>query len=69
MDRIPVESSNLSALGYNISTSTLEIEFNDGSVYQYSDVPLNVYEELMAAGSHGKYFHANIRNVYPCTKI
>jgi len=38
-------------------------------MYQYFDVPENVYEELMNADSHGIYFSANIRNDYECQKI
>jgi len=62
MDRVPVQSSNLASVGYDISTSVLEIEFRNGNVYQYYGVPAQVYEELMNAGSKGSYFHRNIRN-------
>jgi len=69
MNRLPVSSSNLRSVGYDSSTNTLEIEFNSGGIYQYRGVPPAVYERLMSASSHGKYFHAHIKNVYPDTKI
>lgn len=69
MKRQVVESSNLASIGYNAENEILEIEFNHGGVYQYFDVPLDVYEELMNAESHGKYFSANIRNDYKYKKI
>jgi hypothetical protein len=47
----------------------LEVEFNHGGIYQYFDVPENVYEELMNADSHGVYFSENIRNVYKYQKV
>jgi len=62
MERIPVESSNISSIGYDEENEILEIEFHSGSVYQYYDVPFEVYDELMNADSHGSYFYHNIRN-------
>lgn len=56
MDRTPVSSSSLRSVGYDSSTSTLEVEFSSGSVYQYYNVPQTVHSELMQAGSHGQYF-------------
>lgn len=69
MNRTPVSSSNLRSVGYDSSTNTLEIEFNNGGIYQYSGVPYSVYQGLMAASSHGSYFHAHIRDSYPYRKI
>ena len=69
MNRIFVESSNLRSVGYDSTTQTLEIEFNNSGIYQYSNVPQSVYNELMSASSHGSYFSANIRNSYQYTKI
>jgi len=60
MERQSVESSNLASIGYDAENEVLEIEFNNGGVYQYFDVPENVYEELMSASSHGQYFDRNI---------
>jgi len=35
MERQYVTSSNLQSLGYDPTSKTLEIEFNDGAIYQY----------------------------------
>jgi len=69
MDRTSVVSSNLKSVGYDVNTKILEIEFQNGSVYQYYEVPLNIYEGLMKAPSHGKFFHAHIRNIYRYRRI
>ena len=61
MNRIPVSSSNLLSVGYEATTRTLEIEFRSGSVYQYLNVPPKIYEGLITAGSHGKYFDSYIK--------
>lgn len=70
MNRISVESSNLASVGYDESTSTLEIEFRSGGIYQYFGVPQNIYQELMNASSKGTYFDQNIKKVgYPFSKV
>lgn len=61
MERQSVESSNLASIGYDAENEILEVEFKHGGVYQYFDVPENVYEELMDADSHGQYFDRNIK--------
>ena len=69
MNRTPVSSSNIASVGYDPSTLTLEVEFKNGSVYHYFDVPENMYQELMRASSVGKFMHANIKNNYRYTKV
>ena len=69
MKRQSVESSNLASIGYDAANEILEVEFNHGGVYQYFDVPENVYEELMNADSHGRYFVHNIKDEYEYEKM
>lgn len=61
MDRQYVASSNIASIGYDSVNMILEIEFLNGSIYQYYDVPQYLYEGLMNANSHGKFFDANIK--------
>lgn len=68
MLRQNVRSSNLRSVGYDQNISLLEIEFKGGRLYQYSNVPAMIYNGLMSASSHGKYFHRNIRDKYATTK-
>tara|TARA_R110000868_G_scaffold395447_1_gene667119 strand:- start:5248 stop:5457 length:210 start_codon:yes stop_codon:yes gene_type:complete len=69
MERTPINSSNLLSIGYQADTNTLEVEFKGGAVYQYFDVPLAIYEELINAVSLGVYFAANIRENYDFEKL
>lgn len=69
MDITPVSSSNISAIGYDAESMTLEVQFNSGSAYQYQGVPASVHRELMAAGSVGRYFIAHVRNHYPASRV
>lgn len=69
MKRQHVESSNIESIGYDSKSQTLEIEFLNGSIYQYFDVPQHIYDELMSADSHGKYLAASIKGHYRYSKV
>lgn len=43
MERVPVESSCLAAVGYDPADGALELEFTSGSVYRYLAVPEDVH--------------------------
>mgnify|MGYP004506480535 FL=1 len=62
MTRQRVSSSNIASVGYDSVLSILEVEFLNGSVYRYYDVPEILFKGLMSAASHGKYFNALIKN-------
>lgn len=68
MQRESVSSSNLASVGYDEASSTLEIAFRGGGVYQYDGVEKLVYLALLSAGSKGRFFHANIKNSYSYRK-
>lgn len=69
MNREPVQSSNLASVGYDESSQTLEVEFNNGNIYQYFDVPAAEYSELLRSESVGTYFSANIRTAYRYARL
>lgn len=61
MERQYVSSSNIASIGYNASEMILEVEFLNGAIYQYYDVPQSVYDGLMSASSHGSYLDAYVK--------
>ena len=70
MERIPVESSNVASVGYDVASSTLEIEFKNGTIYQYSGVSENEYSGLMSASSKGSYLNQHIKKAgYLYTRV
>ena len=69
MIRTPVNSSNLVSVGYDPISKTLEIEFIRSSVYQYFNVPEGLHLGLMRASSKGRYFRANIRDIYSYIRV
>ena len=67
MKREKVESSNIKSIGYDPKKQILEIEFvakKGQSIYQYYNIPENIYCELMESESIGVGFGQLIRNVY-----
>jgi hypothetical protein len=60
--RQAVSSSNVASVGYDAATRTLAVEFSNGGVYEYDDVPADVADALMQSGSVGRAFHATIKS-------
>jgi hypothetical protein len=56
-------------VGYDPETRMLGVVFNSGQTYCYEDVPPEVHQELMAAGSKGQYMRAAIIGVYPDYRV
>jgi len=70
MERTPVTSTMIRAVGYDSETKSLEIEFNKGgATWLYSEVPTEEHEAMMKADSVGKFFLARIKDKYPATKL
>ena len=69
MQRTAVDSSNLHSVGYDPNSQILEVAFLNGRIYQYENVPQEVYQNLMNAPSHGSYFHHHIRTTYRYYRI
>lgn len=69
MSRSPVASSNVASIGYDEPTETLEVEFTNGSVYQYFNVGSAIHEQLMQSPSIGQFLNLYIKNAYPFTRV
>ena len=59
-----VESTAIAAIGYSKRRHILEVEFVNGAVYRYLDVPPAVHRELMSADSKARFYDSNIRRHY-----
>jgi hypothetical protein len=69
MERKYVDSSMIRSIGYDFNTSTLEIEFNSGAVWQYFDFPESTWYEFENTDSHGKFFLREIKSQYTETQV
>jgi len=62
--RQPVESTAIAKIGYSKRRHILEVEFVNGAVYRYLDVPVTVYRDLMSSESKARFYDSNIRRHY-----
>jgi len=69
MKRISVKSSFFHSVGFNKKSQILEIEFSNGGLYEYSEIPKKIHEGLMAASSLGKYYNQYIKGQFPSKKL
>jgi non-canonical purine NTP pyrophosphatase (RdgB/HAM1 family) len=69
MQRLPVESSDIISIGYDPAEQLLEIEFHEGRIYRYVDVPQKTYDHFLKANSYGGYFNAHINGYYRYRRI
>ena len=64
-----VKSSNIKGSTYDTSDKTLLIEFNNGSKYQYEDVPHQLYTSFRSSESQGKFFNSEISKKFKYKKL
>lgn len=67
--REPVHSTALASVGYSKRLQILELEFANGAVYRYVDVPRSIYHGLMSAESKTRFYHASIKRKFRSTRV
>lgn len=67
--RTPVQSTALASVGYSKRLQILEIEFANGAVYRYVDVPRSIYHGLMSAESKTRFYHASIKRKFRSMRV
>lgn len=62
---IPIDYSELvHAIGYEPDMEILRVQLVSGNVYDYKDVPADVFARFVVAKSKGKYFNDYIKGKY-----
>ena len=69
MRAIPVESTSISTVAYDLAGKRLQLEFCRGAVYEYLDVPDAVHQSLLRAPSKGAFFNQTIRGRFPYRRV
>jgi KTSC domain-containing protein len=69
MRRRVVTSASVKSVGYDVASGTLELEYVNGSVYQYYEVPQPTYAGLMAASSIGNYVNTEIKPYFDFAEV
>ena len=59
-----VSSSNVRSIGYDEATKTMRVRFHNGGVYDYSDVPPEIYHSVLYSESVGGSLHQNVKGRY-----
>lgn len=65
---MPVESSNILAIGYDQPSLNLFVTFKDGNTYRHMGVPEDLWLRFKDAESQGKFYHANIKGKFESEK-
>ncbi len=69
MLRQVVSSQIIHSVGYDAVARVLEVQFRNGWIYQYDDVPSATYAALMTAPSHGKYLKRHVVDGFVTRRI
>lgn len=64
-----VISSEIEWIGYEHKDRMLQVEFIEGPVYRYQEVPRSIFEEFLQASSHGRYFETNVKGKFEHRRI
>lgn len=67
--RVTVDSTVLSAVGYSEELRILEVVLRDQALYWYFDVPAVRYRGLLKSKSKGRYYAEHIRGQYASAKL
>lgn len=63
------DSSNVAAIGYDLSAGTLRVQFKGGREHDYKGVTPLEFAQLASADSLGAWFARNVRDVHPNTRV
>ncbi|HEU0054487.1 MAG TPA: KTSC domain-containing protein [Longimicrobium sp.] len=69
MERARVDSSSIASIGYDPATRTLEVEFVNGGLYHYLDVPVEELERFVTSGSLGRYLNQHIKPSFEVRRV
>jgi aspartokinase-like uncharacterized kinase len=64
-----IQSSNLKKTEYDTETKKMLVEFNNGTKYEYSEVPHQLYTQFRISESQGKFFSTKISKIYKYRKV
>jgi hypothetical protein len=69
MERKPVKSDKVRAVGYDPKSRVLEVQLRDGSVLAYSGVSQEVHRQFMNAPSPSSYYEDKIADEFSSRRV
>src|SRR5436853_7259232 len=67
--REPLASTALATAGYSRRLRILEVEFCNGAIYRYLDVPADVYSAFRSSESKTQFYDWNIKGRYRSLRV
>lgn len=64
-----IQSSNIKKTEYDTESKKLLVTFNNGALYEYDEVPHQLYTQFRMTESQGKFFSTKISKNYKYKKI
>jgi hypothetical protein len=64
-----IQSSNIKKTVYDTVTKKLMVEFNNGTQYEYDEVPHQTYTQFRMSESQGKFFSSKIAKTFKYKKV
>lgn len=64
-----IESSNLSKTDYDTISKKLVVEFKNGALYEYENVPHELYTQFRMSESQGSFFSKSISKKFKYKKL
>ena len=69
MNRVAVQSTSISSVGYDVETADLEVEYVNGRVYRYFHVPQAAFRLLLQAPSKGVFVNQVIKPRFRALRV
>jgi len=69
IERKPIRRGGIRSAGYDTSARVLEVEFDDGSVLQYSGVGAEIARRFLSSAAPTSYYKDNIEEEFPSRRI
>ena len=69
VDLITVNSSSVRGIGYDENRHVLYVRFIDGEIYEYFNVPVDDFIDLLQAKSIGWFVNKHIKPYYDYRKL
>jgi hypothetical protein len=66
---VEIKSTNLKHAKYDTEEKSLVVEFNNGTIYEYENVPWELFTKFRMAESQGSFFSKNIARAFKYKKI
>ncbi len=69
LERIEVSSYEIASIGYDDAQQKLQIEFHNLTIFDYFEVPRDVFEQFVCADNIENYFQAHIENYFEVDRV